>query len=340
MTLWCFPIESLEERYSAEWLRSWPKKLAELGVPARMILGKHRQSAIQHGEFLDAIDTHYWKATQLAAFIKCIDEVKEGDVVLLHDAWNPALEALAYIRDTGAAKFKIAGMFHAGTYDPNDYLAQRGLGVWAAHTERGWLRALDYACVATLYHKELILSSLERATDAVAVQRLWDKIHVTGFPLFAESFMWARNDLRHPMVVFPHRLAPEKNPQRFEKLRDLYRAQYPDDSLIPWIKTKDACPSKDAYYSLLGSAKVAISFADQETWGIAMLEAHALGCYPIAPARLSYPETMPPESLYYADSARDLLEHVRRALHAPTPPFDGKRWDNAIETICRTVGVL
>lgn len=338
MTLWVFPIEPLEERYSAEWMRSWPRKLAELGVPARMILGKHRQSSIQHGEFLDAIDTHYWKATQLAAFIECIDEVENGDVVLLHDAWNPALEALAYMRDTGAAKFKIAGMFHAGTYDPHDYLAQRGLGRWAAHTERGWLRALDYACVATEYHKDLLVETRER--DARSVAQLRAKVHVTGFPLFVESFEWARNDLRSPIVVFPHRLAPEKNPQRFEALRDMYLAWYPDDAHIEWIKTKDVCASKDAYYSLLGSAKVAISFADQETWGIAMLEAHALGCYPIAPEQLSYPETLPPESLYSPIDRSGLIKLVRHALYAPTPAFNGARWDNAIETICRTVGVL
>ena len=57
--------------------------------------------------------------------------------------------------------------------------------------------------------------------------------------------------------------------------------------------------TKEQYHNLLGTAKFALSFAEQETLGISMYEAACAGAVPIVPNRLSYIE------MYYAGFKTD-----------------------------------
>ena len=45
------------------------------------------------------------------------------------------LEMLAYVRDGLGLKFKIVGILHAGTYDPHDFLTQKGMASWGRPLE-------------------------------------------------------------------------------------------------------------------------------------------------------------------------------------------------------------
>ena len=129
---------------------------------------------------------------------------------LFADIWFPGLEALAYIRDGMGLKFKITGCIFAGSYDPHDFLAQKGMGYWAKNIEEGWFRFVDKLFVATEFHKRLIYTT--RDIDP-------NKMAVTWHPLYYEQ---VKKFNKENILVFPHRLDPEKHPEMFDEMRKIY----------------------------------------------------------------------------------------------------------------------
>ena len=286
------PIEPLEERYSADWLDWSESYLANQDTVNPdfdwdIILPESRYTSIESGEFLDCIGTNKFKADQLSMTIDWIKEnhdllIERKDVVFwLHDGWFPGIEMLAYIRDSIGYSYKIAACLHAGTWDEQDFLSQKGMGIWGHSLEQSWMRIYDYIFVATRFHRDLLISKF---------RYIGQKIHITGFPIcpLPQEVPVPKEDI----VVFPHRLAPEKRPEAFLELARKAQ-EIPSLDRYTFIRTKDVCKTKAEYYSLLAKAKYSVSFALQETWGIAMQESVLLGCIPIVPDRLSYSEMYP-----------------------------------------------
>lgn len=278
--IWNLPIESLEERYSAQWNVWWPREFAVNKVEFRTIYGQTLTDNIQDGVFLDVCGTNYFKASQLMqiALLCHSREVQDSDVFFFHDLWHPGLEMLAYMRNGLGIDFKICGILHAGTYDPFDFISKCGMGKWGKKLEESWFTIVDKIFVATDFHKRMIVGS--RTIDP-------DKISVTGLPIYFDELPQFEST-KENIVVFPHRLDSEKNPQVFDRIAEKF-------AWTGWqfIRTKDVCKTKNEYYSLLSKAKIAVSFADQETWGIAQQEATAYGCFPLVPNDLSYAEMYP-----------------------------------------------
>jgi len=120
-------------------------------------------------------------------------------------------------------------------------------------------------------------------------------------------------------LVWPHRWEHDKDPDTFCRIIIKLHEENHDFSLsilgeifneVPdvfeevKVKLKDKIkvfgfvPSKQEYYTLLSSADVVVSTALHEFYGVSMLEATWLGCYPLVPNRLVYPEIYPQECLY------------------------------------------
>jgi glycosyltransferase involved in cell wall biosynthesis len=74
--------------------------------------------------------------------------------------------------------------------------------------------------------------------------------------------------------------------------------------------------SRAAYLDWLRQGTVVVSTAEQENFGMSIVEAVRLGCRPLLPARLSYPELIPPDlhaACFYRDQ-EDLIERLSAAL--------------------------
>jgi glycosyltransferase involved in cell wall biosynthesis len=70
--------------------------------------------------------------------------------------------------------------------------------------------------------------------------------------------------------------------------------------------------SKERLHGLAEKGAVVISTANQENFGIAMVEAMRHGCLPLLPDRLSYPEILPGEfhDAYLYRDEDDLVEKL------------------------------
>lgn len=291
------PIESLEERYSKQWNIWFPRAFNNADLNFVTVDPPSLTHKIRQGAFLDVVGTNYYKASQLKQICYQIDQgfIESGDIFFFHDLWFPGIEMLAYIRDALMLDFKICGIFHAGTYDKHDFLFRMGMAKWGARLERSWGKFIDLVFVATEFHKDLLCR--KRGFDR-------DKVRVTGLPIYPDFVFKTSKD---NIIVFPHRLDPEKNPSQFRALEKVLSSILPKWSFV-LSKEKFESKNKKGYYHLLNVSNIAISFSDQETWGIAMIESVMSGCIPLVPDRLSYQELYP--RIFRFSSFRDCLDKI------------------------------
>lgn len=300
MAILFVPIERLPERYSDQWYPWFMKAFADLkayGGPVQVVGDMSHQHGIESGEFLDVFGTMKFKSLQL---LEIMDHLRAGftGTVFFMDLWFPGLEMLAYVRDTLGLKFRVSGILHAGTYDPEDFLTRSGCGSWGNLLEQSWFEFVDTVFVSTPFHQRL----LERNRAG-----LKGKIKRVRFPVFCDAERRARP--KEDLVVFPHRLAPEKHPEIFQTVEWLFRQRNPHWP-VTFVRSKDVCSTKDAYYDLLARSKVVFSSATQETFGIAVQEGVNLGAWPVVPAAVCYPDVIGDDSRW--GLYRDLKEAVEK----------------------------
>ena len=88
---------------------------------------------------------------------------------------------------------------------------------------------------------------------------------------------------KRDLILFPHRIAPEKQVEIFKDLAQ----QLPQ---YEFIVCQEQELTKDEYHTLLGEAKIVFSANLQETLGISCYEGALLDAIPLVPDRLSYTE--------------------------------------------------
>lgn len=320
------PIERIPTRYTADWVEQFEKAFKKNKIKFETIEGGN-EIPIEVGSVLDAYGTNIYKLEQLQTIIKKIqnNEIQDEDIIFFADLWFPGIESLFYIRNMLGKKFKIAGVFHAGTWDPYDFTSRNGMRHWGQHLENSWLNAIDVVFVATQFHKDLIVMNSNDFNP--------DKIFVTGIPFYSELIKQKYPiQSKENIVVFPHRLEDEKHPEKFDALKK----KYPKWT---FIKTLESTKNREEYFQLLARSKVMISFADQETFGYSTVESMALGNHVIVPNRLSYREIVPDENRYNKDKeVGDMLDKFMASEEVPEYP-DLVKWEGSINKMIKVMKV-
>jgi|TARA_B110000858_G_scaffold94800_1_gene109254 hypothetical protein len=141
---------------------------------------------------------------------------------------------------------------------------------------------------ATDFHIDLFLETLGEDFDMDS-----DKAVKVGWPMeyLANSLDSYKGMQKRNLILFPHRVSPEKQVEIF---RDL-KAKLPQ---YDFVVCQDQELSKNEYHNLLGEAKLVFSANLQETLGISWYEGALVDAIPMVPDRLSYSEMALPEFKY------------------------------------------
>ena len=316
MTLWLLDLESVESRYTSQWKTHLPKLLEQFNV--KVVEGaKDIPPATTPGAFLNFGGTNIYKSTQIEKIARAFTngEVKDGDHILFTDAWHPGIINIKYMSELLGIKVITHGLWHAGSYDPADFLGRLiGDAPWVRHAERSMFECFDHNYFATQFHIDMFKKSFAVADS---------KIVRTGWPMeymkdILEPF---KGTEKRDLILFPHRIAPEKQPDIF---RDLQKS-LPE---YEFIMCQEKNLTKPLYHKLLASAKIVFSANLQETLGISAYEGAIVDTFPLVPDRLSYTEMYPDDFKYpsewtdswenYLANKDKLIERIRSIMKQNT----------------------
>ena len=319
-------LESVPSRYTCEWKTHLPTLLnAEIkkrGLDSEFevinVSGGEDSIEATPGAFLNFQQTNIYKNNQINEIARRFTtDVKPGDQFVFADAWHPGVINLKYMSELLGIPVKIHGLWHAGSYDPQDFLGRLvGNKPWVRHAEKSFYGCFDHNYFATDFHARIFMEEL--LNDGLMAENPWfeedweeryesGKMVKTGWPMeyMPNILKPYENTKKENIVIFPHRVAPEKQPEIF---RDLAKAlpQY------EFVVCQDRKLQKADYHKLLAKSKIMWSANLQETLGISPFEGALLGVYPLLPDRLSYSEMYNKKYLYpshWTTSFEDYLEH-------------------------------
>jgi len=299
--IWYFPLEHSPQRYTTHLDRDIESYLLHSDKEYESIMPENYESPeIPKGCFLNAAFTSQFKAAQLTIFFEHVmsGDVKDGDTLFFSDLWFPGIESIAYVKYFhNLPNLKIKGIIHAGSFTDTDFV--RDMERWAKNFEDIIFDISDEVFVASEFIKTDILK--KRFVQP-------EKLVVTGLPLDTiglDSFNYGTLE-RDNIVVFNGRNCDEKQPHLFKKLAEEMEGE------ALFVNTQKQDYSKEEYYQLLSYSKVVVSYALQENFGYGIAEAAYLGCIPVLPNRLVYPELYAKEYLY--ETFDESVALVRKAL--------------------------
>ncbi len=288
-------LEAVETRYTGQWKTHVPSLLEKHGHDVHIITGPTDiPSATTPGAFLNFGGTNIYKAHQVEQMGRLFTEgrVNSGDHFLFTDAWHPGIINLKYMAELLGIPVKIHALWHAGSYDPQDFLGRLiGDAPWVRHAEASFFHAIDHNYYATDFHIDLFGEGLGYMTRSDP-RKVWNRVNLdskkvvrTGWPMeyMPGTLANYRYQTKRDLILFPHRIAPEKQVEIF---KDLARCLPEYD----WVVCQEQQLTKHEYHTLLGQSKMVFSANLQETLGISMYEGALVNSMPLVPDRLSYTE--------------------------------------------------
>lgn len=308
MTVYVVDIESVDTRYTKQWKEHLPQQMKSARLDVVVITGGDVPQMATPGAFLNFAGTNSYKSQQMLRIADMFAKgtIKDGDYFLYTDAWNPTVIQLKYMAELLGVKIKIGGMWHAGSYDPQDFLGRLiGDAAWVRNAERSMYDCYDHNFFATQFHVDLFFESFEDVST--------NKTHIVGWPMeYLKDIMAPYlGTPKKNKIIFPHRVAPEKQVEIF---RDLAQElpQY------EWFVAQDQPLTKHEYHTHIAESKLMFSASLQETLGIGAYEAALVGTLPVLPNRLSYTEMWTHDGFYpseWTENWDSYIMHKDKLIH-------------------------
>jgi glycosyltransferase involved in cell wall biosynthesis len=199
--------------------------------------------------------------------------------------------------------------------------------------------ASDKVAFNSRHNMQTFLDGVERILKicpdmklAGTIEKIRNKssVHYPGVDFsYIDSVSLGQGENTTPVIVWNHRWEHDKNPQLFFRTLVMLDRKNIDFQLIilgQSFRTKPVIfaeaieklqhrivhcgfvASRDEYARLLHAGDIVLSTARHEFFGIAVIEAVRAGCYPLLPARVSYPELFPAEFLYEDEELETRLQ--------------------------------
>jgi hypothetical protein len=325
MTIFLVDLEAVETRYTGQWKSHVPALLRKAGHDVQIISGPTDiPNATTPGAFLNFGGTNIYKASQVEQMgrLFCGGSVHPGDHFIFTDAWHPGIINLKYMSELLQIPVTIHALWHAGSYDPQDFLGRLiGDAPWVRHAEKSFFAAIDHNYFATQFHIDMFCKNLLDETFEDTIKEFIDegKIVLTGWPMeyMGDTLVMYKGMPKRDLILFPHRIAPEKQVEIFRDLKE-HLPQY------EFIVCQEQQLTKNEYHNLLGEAKMVFSANLQETLGISWFEGAIVDAIPMVPDRLSYSEmaldtfkypskwteSYDAYTVYRPDLCRKIIEHM------------------------------
>jgi glycosyltransferase involved in cell wall biosynthesis len=299
MNVFLVDLESVETRYTGQWKTHVPTLLRKAGHNVHIISGPTDiPSATTPGAFLNFGGTNIYKADQVGQIgrLFCAGQVAAGDHFVFTDAWHPGIINIKYMSELLGIPIVTHGLWHAGSYDPQDFLGRLvGNKPWVRHAEKSFFHTFDHNYFATDFHISMFYTNL---LNDYPTENPWFSEHLdeilkgedsrfvrTGWPMeyMEHTLLPYKNMPKRDLILFPHRIAPEKQVEIFRDLKE-HLPQY------EFVVCQDQQLTKNEYHNLLGESKLVFSANLQETLGISWYEGALVNAIPMVPDRLSYSE--------------------------------------------------
>lgn len=253
-------------------------------------------------------------------------------LALTRDIWPQPIPAILYFHEnqlTYPSPSHDARDFHFGLVNVHSALAaDRVLFNSRFHLE-------DFLAAAAA-----LIGKMPDFRPAGIAERIRAKSEVLGVPLDLASMDRARAGRKEPWILWNHRWEEDRNPAAFfeaiEALdRRAARGEAPDFRLVVAGQTYQTRPaifdaarerlahrieswgfveSREKYLDLVARCSVCVSTSLHEFFGVSVMEAIYLGCVPVLPRRLAYPEIVGADETFLYDRAPDLPEKIAEAL--------------------------
>ncbi|NJO60980.1 MAG: hypothetical protein HC836_22800 [Richelia sp. RM2_1_2] len=282
-------IEPIDTRYTQEWYEHLPTLFTNNGLEWAIIEGSDRTGgySTSPNAFLDFSATNIYKSEQVIRMAELFSNklVKPNDQFIFFDAWHPGIINLKYMSDLNQVPVVTHGLWHAGSYDPMDFL---GYSIkdktWSNLVERAYFEIIDYNYFATQFHINLFLENCLGHYSSKPVG--------SGFPFwYLREIFQTIQESKENLVLFPHRKSKEKQLDIFLDLEK----QLPQYN---FYVCSGNVKSKDEYRQMHKRSKLTFSANLQETLGIGCYEQLCAGGAVMVPDRLSYSEMYIGEFVY------------------------------------------